>query len=98
SLAVFRLCLSNELLPFVLRERCFWAFANSFSYCFVYLLFLNLTPSEVIAKSFKPKSIPQKEPVFSFTSYCSSDSIDTKYFPVGVLLKVHLLISPLTAR
>ncbi|HMI01092.1 MAG TPA: hypothetical protein VK541_01345, partial [Pedobacter sp.] len=49
-------------------ERCFCAVANFFSYCFVYLLFLNLIPSEVMTKSFKPKSIPQTAPVFSLAA------------------------------
>ena len=62
-----------------------------------YFGFLNTFPSEVIAKSFIPKSIPIV--VFSLIgaflgiSVLVSTSIEAKYLPVGVTLIVALLKS-----
>src|SRR5690625_340915 len=63
-----------------------------------YLGFSNTSPSDVIAKSFIPRSIPIV--VFSLigtlvgASVLVSHSIETKYLPVGVTLMVALLIVP----
>src|SRR5690554_871808 len=63
-----------------------------------YLGFSNTSPSDVIAKSLIPKSIPIV--VFSSIgalvdiSSLISQSIETKYFPVDVTLMVALLIIP----
>ena len=64
--------------------------------------FSKHSPSEVTKKDLIPKSIPTE--VFSFiVAFCLlvspvSQRIDTKYLPVGVLLMVACLISPLIGR
>ncbi len=63
-----------------------------------FLGFLKISPSEVIAKSLIPKSIPIV--VFSLIgtligiSVLVSTNMETKYLPVGVTLMVALLIAP----
>src|SRR5699024_327440 len=63
-----------------------------------YLLFLYTVPSERIAKSFKPTSIPTEEPVLGSSSTSVSTRIDTKYFPLGLRLTVAFRIRPFTSR
>jgi len=64
-------------------------------------LFSYTTPSEVIAKSLIPKSIPTLVLVviifFLGVSFSLSTKIDTKYLPVTVLVNVTLFGIPLNS-
>src|SRR5690606_1474732 len=95
---VLRLWFSNPLLPFFLRERCCCALFSLLAYFLVYRLFLNFLPSEVIAKSLIPKSIPTALLLFGNCWISCSVKMQTKYLPVGVRDMVILLIFPSTSR
>ena len=49
------------------------------------LLLEYLTPSLVTTKSFIPRSIPTFALVFCNGSYSTSERMETKYFPLGVI-------------
>src|SRR5699024_4980816 len=76
--------------------RC--SFFNLFSIFIVNLLLSILRPSERMAKSVMPKSIPIDVSVLFIGCNSFSTRMDMKYLYLGFLLKVVLRIRPSTSR
>src|SRR5699024_2705905 len=75
-----------------------WAFASFSSNFRRNLGFEYVVPSDKIAKSFNPTSIPIEELVFGSSETSTSTPIEMKYFPDGLRLMVAFKIRPLTSR
>ncbi|CCJ33082.1 hypothetical protein CAAU_0998 [Caloramator australicus RC3] len=97
-LATFLACFLKLLLPNCFLESFLCSLISLFSNFIRYLGLDILLPSLSIRKCFTPKSIPITLLVLDFSVVFSIlQQIETKYFPVGVLLIVAFSILPSTS-
>lgn len=96
--ATFFLCLNRLPEPFFFFESCRCSYVSFFAYFLVILRFLKALPSEQIARSLIPRSMPICLSVRGNASCSVSHVIDAKNLSVGVLDIVAKRIFPVISR